>query len=191
MGKRGPGAHVATARPLHGVANPRRKDRYSGLTRAESVATFVERLTITSGAYAGQPFELRDWQRDAIQNIYGTPPKRTVLLSTARKSGKTGFASALALCALSGPESRRRGQILVAAADRAQGKLTYNEVRAFALADADLAARVTFRDYNGSIEDVVNGSLLTVLSSDAAKAHGMSGSFILADEVSQWKRAPG
>ena len=193
MGQRGPNAKPATARKPQATATPRRPVRgHEPLTRAQAVTAFLEGLWITSGALAGTRMVLRPWQREAVEAIYSEgAPIRTALLSMGRKGGKTAFAAGLALCALSGPEARRRGQILVGASDRPQAKLTYNEVRAFAMADGALAARLVFRDYNATIEDVINGSVFQALSSDAAKAHGRSGSFILADEVSQWKRGSG
>jgi phage terminase large subunit-like protein len=49
---------------------------------------------------AGTRFKLRPWQREAIEAIYSeASPIRTAILSMGRKAGKTGFASAIALCA--------------------------------------------------------------------------------------------
>ena len=112
---------------------------------------------------------------------------RTVLCSMGRKAGKSTFAAALALAHLCGPEAQRRGQIVSAAADRAQARLIYSEARAFALADASLSARLVFRDFNSTIEDVLTGSTFTALSADHRKAHGLSPSMAICDELAQWR----
>jgi phage terminase large subunit-like protein len=148
-------------------------------------------LEITSGVHAGRPFKVRDWQRDIIEAIYAEQDNRRVvrnaLISVPRKQGKTALAAALALCHLVGPEAERRGQVVSAAADRAQAAIIYNEIKAFAEADGDLYDRMIVRDYKKEIEDAVTGSTYRALSSDGKKAHGLSPSFIIADELAQWR----
>lgn len=72
-----------------------------------------------------------------------------------RKSGKTTLCAALALCHLVGPEAVPRGQVVSAAADRGQASILFNELKAFALADAEIADRLLFREHNKTCEDVV------------------------------------
>lgn len=192
MGQRGPGAKPATARPRLIGAQPRPTHRHARLTRAEAVATFLQGLMITTGSAAGSKLVLRGWQRQAVDRLYATGPTghrlvRTALLSMGRKAGKSVFAAALALCHLCGPEARRRGQIVSAAADRAQARIIFSEVKAFILANADLAARTVIREWNSSIEDTITGSTFTALSADARKAHGLSPTVAICDELSQWR----
>ncbi len=192
MGLRGPGAKppkVTTATP--GKRRKRRSWERKGLTRAQRVIAFIESLKITSGAHAGRPFKVRDWQREIIEAVYreedGKRVVRNALLTIPRKNGKTALAAALALCHLVGPEAEQRGQVVSAAADRNQASLLYNEMKAFALADGDIADRLIFRDFKKEIEDAVTGSTYRALSSDGKKAHGLSPSFIVADELAQWR----
>jgi phage terminase large subunit-like protein len=56
-----------------------------------------------------------------------------------------------------------------------------------AVADPELADRIAFRLYNKTAEDVETGSTYKALSSDARKAHGLSPSFWIGDEVAQWR----
>lgn len=189
MGLRGPNARPVT-RPDRVPSKPRR--RRSKLTRAEAVAAFLQGLRITSGAHAGTKLRLRGWQHDALRAIYATDGEgrrmvRTAVASMGRKSGKTTFAAALALCHLAGPEARPRGQIVSAAADRGQAAIIYAELRAMVLADKDLRERVVFRDYNKTVEDVATGSTFAALSADHRKAHGLSPIVAIADEVAQWR----
>lgn len=190
MGKRGPGAKPARAVPKP-IKKPATR-RKGGATRAERVIAWVEGLTITSGAYAGQKVALRPWQKDILRRIYaegadGRRPVRTALISMGRKSGKTTLCAALALCHLVGPEAVPRGQVVSAAADRGQASILYNELRAFALADDEIADRLVFRDFNKTVEDVVTGSTFAALSADHRKAHGLSPTVAICDEVAQWR----
>jgi phage terminase large subunit-like protein len=185
MGLRGPGAKPVKARKRR--ASPRK----STLTRAETLCRFIEGLKITAGMHAGRKFKLRPWQREIIAALYavgddGHRLKRSALITLPRKSGKTALAAALALAHLLGPEAEQRGQIVSAAADRAQAALLYNEMLAMIRANQALADRVIIRDFNKTITDSETGSVYTALSADARKAHGLSPSFAVLDELAQW-----
>jgi phage terminase large subunit-like protein len=79
------------------------------------------------------------------------------------------------------------GQVLSGAADRAQAAIVYAAMKSMALASPELAKRIIFRDFRKEAEDVVTGSTYQALSSDARKAHGLSPSFWIGDEVAQWR----
>jgi len=188
MGLRGPGA-----RPKAKAAEARAKRprwQAKGLTRSERVIRFVESLKVTSGALAGRRFTLRPWQREIIKAWYATKANRRIvrtgLLSVARKNGKTGLCAALALCHLLGPEQERRGQIVVGATDRDQSGLIFDEVVAFIEDNPDFSARVNVKRHEKVIEDLESGSKFRALSSDAKKAHGLSPSVVILDELAQW-----
>lgn len=203
MGSRGPGAKPAKIVKLsdaqHGLFDEQALPAPSppawdqpDLSRPARVIAFIESLQITSGAHAGRSFKVRDWQRKIIEAIYaednGKRIVRNALLSIPRKQGKTALAAALALCHLCGPEAEQRGQVVsAAAADRAQASLIYSEMKAFALVDDRIADRLIFREFVKEIEDTATGSTYRALSSDGKKAHGLSPSFIVADELAQWR----
>lgn len=192
MGQRGPGAKpVKRPAPAAAPAEPAPVARKPGRTRADRVIAWIEGLTITSGMHAGRKFRLRQWQRAIIRDVYRTDARgrrlvRQALVTMARKNGKTQLAAALALAHLCGPEAEQRGQVYSAAADRGQAALIYQEMRAFVLADPQLAARIIVRDFHKQLEDAQTGSTYQALSSDARKAHGLSPSFYIADELAQW-----
>lgn len=204
MGLRGPGAKPVSSSktpaplPLFGDAPGTEPAGFAadrpltGETRAERLICWIERLTVTSGALAGQPMKLDGWQKDIIRALYATDDDglrfvRTGVISMGRKNGKTGLASALALAHLCGPEAVRRGQVLSAAADRGQASIVFDEMVAFALEQPHLAARLVVRAFNKTVEDAVTGSIYKALSADARKAHGLSPTFAIADEVAQWR----
>lgn len=190
MGKRGPGAKPARVGRISGPLAAPALAR--GATRADRLIAWIEGLRITSGAHAGRPLLLREWQRDILRGLYATDaagkrPVRTGVVSMPRKQGKTALAGALALAHLVGPEAVPRGQVVSAAADRGQASLIFNEVKAFLLDNPELADRVVIRDFNRTIEDQATGTVLQALSADARKAHGLSPTLAIADEVAQWR----
>ncbi len=197
MGERGPGAKPIDRAPRRGaIKSVRRKKRLAwqqdGLTRAERVVAFIETLKVTAGVFAGQNFRLRDWQKDIVRGIYdragedGRRLVRTALVTMGRKNGKTALAASICLAHLCGPEAEQRGQIFSAAADRDQAALIFREMEAFIFADAILRARCNVQRFAKKIEDSENGSTYQALSSDARKAHGLSPSLIICDELAQW-----
>jgi len=156
------------------------------------VVKFCNTLPITSGKLAGQTMKLRPWQEDFIKGVYG-PRKngkrivRTALLSLPRKNGKTGLCAALALAHLCGPCAEQRGQVYSAASDRAQASLIFKEMVAIIERIPWMEDRLNIRFFNKLIEDLENGSTYEALSSDARKAHGLSPSFVICDELAQWR----
>lgn len=190
MGLRGPNARpVKRPQKVEAASEP---EAVPGRTRADRLINWIERLKVPSGIHAGKPFRLRPWQRAIVKELFRTDRRgkrrvRLGLLSMGRKNGKTGFASALALAHLAGPEAIAGGQVLSGAADRAQAALIYSAMKSMALASPELSGRIIFRDFRKEAEDVETGSTYQALSSDARKAHGLSPHFWVADELAQWR----
>lgn len=196
MGLRGPGAKPkAKLRKKKGKSAQVEPWKAAGLSRPERVIAFIESRRITSGMHAGKPFLLRPWQKAKIYATYGNLTSegrrivRTLLDTMARKNGKTQFAAALALCHMVGPEAEPRGQVFSAAADRNQAALIFRELEAFILDDDALVARCNVQRFAKKIEVLEGdgaGTIYEALSSDARKAHGLSPSFAVCDELAQW-----
>jgi phage terminase large subunit-like protein len=152
----------------------------------------LEFLPITSGLLAGQNLKLLPFQREIINSIYAVDGKgkrrvKTAVLSVPRKNGKTQLASGLALCHLCGPESESRGQIFSAASDREQAGLVFREMQAIILRTPELAKKCRIQSFTKTITDLETGSIYCALSSDSRKAHGLSPSFTIFDELAQSK----
>lgn len=195
MGLRGPGAGRKGKRTTGSKTEPVLRTRRpawkaEGLTRAERVIKFIESLRITSGVHAGRKFLLRDWQKKIVRAWYA-PGVRTGLLSIGRKNGKTSLCSAVALAHLLGPEQERRGQIVVGASDRDQSALIFDEVEAFIADDEAFASECNVQRHAKIIEHLPSGSKFRALSSDAKKAHGLSPSVVILDELAQWGSGTG
>jgi len=161
------------------------------LSRAERVIKFCECLPISSGTFAGKKLKLRSWQKDIIRAIYRVKNRRrivrTALITMPRKNGKTALAAALALCHLLGPEAEPRGQVYSAAADREQAAIVFKELEAIILRIPEFETRCQIQSFHKRIFDYETGSEYHAMSSDARKAHGLSPSFMIFDELAQSK----
>lgn len=164
-----------------------------GLSRSERVIAFIESLPITKGFGAGERVCLDQFQRDWIEGIYqddasGERAVRTGLLSVARGNGKTVLCAALCLAHLIGPECEPRGECYSAAATRDQSALIFAEMEAIILETPWMAARLNLQRFHKRIEDSVTGSIYRALASDGGSVHGLASSFVVCDELAQWKR---
>lgn len=164
-----------------------------GLTRSERVIAFIESLPITKGFGAGERIRLDPFQIEWIEGIYrddenGERAVRTGLLSVARGNGKTVLCAALCLAHLVGPECEARGECYSAGATRDQSGLVYAEMEAIILATPWMAARLNLGRFNKKIEDSVTGSIFRALASDGGSTHGLASSFVVCDELAQWKK---
>lgn len=190
MGLRGKGS-----KPLAKKQPTRRRPTWkkTGLSRVARLIAFIQLLKMTTGRWAGKPFRVRPWQRDIITGIYHQAnrrrPVRTALVTMGRKNGKTTLAAALAAAHLLGPEAEPRGEVYSAASDRNQAARIFRELEAMILADPDLSARCNIQRFAKKIEVLSGdgaGSIYEALSSDARKAHSLSPSFVVCDELAQW-----
>ena len=177
----------------HPVAPAAHPWEQAGLTRAERVIAFIESLPITKGFGVGEAIQLGDFQRQWIASIYvdgsdGTRAVRTGLLSVARGNGKTVLCAGLTLCHLIGPESEQRGECYSAGATKEQASLIYAEMEAIILQTPWMAARLNLKAFHKTIEDKETGSIYRALASDGKSVHGLASSFVVCDELAQWKR---
>jgi len=160
-------------------------------SRADQVIQFIERLRLTADPWAGEPFLLREWQREIIRGWYATDADgrlfvKTGLLSVGRKNGKTGLCAGLAACHLLGPEAVQRGQIVVGATDADQSGLIFDELVAFIEDNREFRAQCNIKQREKVVKNTVNGSVFKALSSDAKKAHGLNPTVVILDELAQW-----
>lgn len=186
MGKRGINAQIID---LMAAEEPWRKE---GIPLWKQVCTFCEMMPCTSGTQAGKPFSLRGWQKELIRGMYKTDRKgrrivRQSVISMPRKNGKTTLIAMLALVHLCGPCAEQRGQLYSAAADKNQAGLIFNEMVALVNAVPWLKTRCNVSIFRKQITDEKTLSVYAALASDARKAHGLNPSFIVCDELAQWR----
>jgi phage terminase large subunit-like protein len=155
-----------------------------------AVAFFAECLRHTTGEWRGQPFVLADWQADKIvrplfgwKRADGTRKYRTCFIAVPRKAGKTTLAAGLALYAAFA-DGEPGAQVVNAAADREQARLCFDVSRQMVEAEPELATRSQV--FKNAIVIGETGSSYRVLSSESYTKHGLSCSYIGADELHCW-----
>ena len=164
----------------------KRKDYVFDCEKADRVCNFCEKLTLTTGKFAGKKLQLMDWQRFIIYNIYGFVRKsdgnrviRQCYLQLARKSSKTSTAAALALYHLIA-DREMDGQIIFAANSSAQAELAFSIADSF-VRKLDPSSKF-FKRYRQSIKFDKTKSLIKVVSADARRLDGLNVSMAVIDE---------
>jgi phage terminase large subunit-like protein len=154
-------------------------------SRAERVISFIERyLRVPEGKYVGQPVRLRDWQKDKLRQIYGSPTRQCIW-SMGRKNGKTALIAMLVLTHLAGPESRRNAQIYSAAQSRDQAGIVFGLASKMVRMNDELNRMVVVRDSAKELFCPATGVRYKALSADATTAYGLSPSLVIHDELGQ------
>lgn len=178
-------------------------DRAAG----QFVCDFVERLPTTD---TGQPFQLYDWQRDALMEFYSTLEPdgergellrqyQYLYLEIPKKNGKSELAAALGLYHLFG-DGELSAEVYLCAADRDNASIVFRAA-VFMLETAPWTAKMIARgelkitkskkqiEYrqqrraeNGGKRWVTVG-LMAVMSAEAFSKHGYKPSCVIFDEL--------
>lgn len=162
----------------------------------ERAVQFLRALRHPLSTAPGCAFELDPWQERIVRRIYG--PRhgdgsrivKEVWLQVPRGNRKTSIAAALALLHTLGPERVPAGQIIFAAADRAQAGIAFKETAGIVRMDKRLMGVTTIYDPQAGLKSIRSkrdGSELKAVSSDGKGQHGSTPSFVLADEIHVWQ----
>jgi len=132
---------------------------------------------------AGQPINLRDWQRELVGHIFahenGGLKHSTSLIGMPRKNGKSALGSILALYSLIlGP---RGGEVYSVAAEKEQARIVFADAKRIVENSPDLSAVTNL--YRDVIEVPSLGSIYRVLSAEAYSKEGLNPHFVLFDEL--------
>lgn len=156
---------------------------------ADRVKDFISHLTHTKGQWAGQSFELLDWQREEVINpLFGTLKKnglrqyRTCYVEIPKKNGKTELGAAVALYMLCA-DREAAPEVYSAAADREQAGLIYQVAAQMVRSNSTLSKRLKILDSRKRIINYSNNGFYQVLSSDVKTKHGLNPSCVLFDEI--------
>lgn len=159
---------------------------------------FPECLKHVEGALAGKPFNLEEWQKAIVANLFGwkrwdsagreVRRYREVLIYVPRKSGKTPFAAGLGLLVFfCDDEPGQQGYI--AAGEREQAGMLFRQMRGMIEQESELSSRCKLFGGNaaaGQSKSIVredDGSFLRVISADASTKHGGNTSLAIVDEL--------
>lgn len=154
-------------------------------SRAERNIAWVEQFCrVPEGRLVGKPVKLREWQKDILREVYGSPTRRAIV-SFGRKNGKTALAAFLLLLHLCGPEARPNSQLYSAAQSREQAAVLFALAAKCVRMSPDLNGVVVVRDTAKQLFCAELGSLYRALSAEASTAYGLSPVFIVHDELGQ------
>lgn len=170
--------------------------------RSERVCRFLGQLCHTKGQWAGNPFTVLPWQRDAIAAFYadleedddGTQVRRRqyLYLEIPKKNGKTELAAGLALYHLLS-DGEQAPEVYLCAADKDNAAICYNAIL-YMVQNVPALSKLVERGVLKVIESqrkmrcTKNGGTLRVLSSDGYSKHGYSPSCVIFDELHAQKR---
>jgi len=184
---------------------PVRAREFVDKSAGKFVCDFIERLPTSS---TGEPFELYDWERDAIMEFYSKMVEdegdvirryQYLYLEIPKKNGKTELSAALGLYHLFA-DGERKAEVYLCAADRDNAGIIYDAMTAMIdssewlsklkasgeLKVTDSTKRIVYQrrvqTRNGNVKWVVLGKL-RVMSSETKGKHGYKPSCVIFDEL--------
>ena len=181
-----------------GVAVPRPEAgsviRYSPQA-VQDVVDFFSLLCFGQNEWAGKPFELADWELEAVRQFYGVQVqdedgswvrlRRFLYEEIPKKNGKSEFAAGLGLLHLLW-DGESVPQVGIFAADKNNADIIYQcakyMVEHTCLGQPEHAPIAWARDSRREIHTKYGG-VLKVYSADADTKHGYSFSAIIIDEL--------
>jgi len=148
---------------------------------------FINRLTHTKGAFAGQTFHLRPWQVRILKQLFkkrrdGLRQYRTCLLMLPRKNGKTELAAAVALYGLLA-DGEMGAEVYSAAADRDQAGLVFGVAAQMLRNNAELDGQCYIVESQKRIVHRSSASVYRAISAEAYSKHGFNASMVIYDEL--------
>jgi phage terminase large subunit-like protein len=149
-----------------------------------NIAWIEDKCRIPEGKFVGKPVRLEEFQKEIIRSIYDSPTRR-VIISFARKNGKTAISAFLLLLHLCGPEARPNSQLYSAAQSRDQASILFSLAAKIVRMSPELGAYVHVRETAKTLVCGELGSIYKALSADAATAYGLSPVFCVHDELGQ------
>lgn len=158
--------------------------------KATRVIGFIERLTHTKGAFYKQPFTLLPWQKQIIQDVFGTvreedPTMRqytTAYIEIPKKMGKSELGAAIALNMLVN-DDEWRGEVYSCAADIKQAAFVFDVAADMVTQNPTLKKIVQVIRSTRNMVYLPTGSKYQVLSSEVATKHGLNVSACIFDEL--------
>jgi phage terminase large subunit-like protein len=139
-------------------------------------------------------FELLDWQERIVRAVYGPRHPdgsrivKNAVIMLPRGARKTSLGAILANLHLYGPEKVNAGQVILAAYDRDQARIAFEEAAGIILDHPAVRSRTKILDSRHIIRDRKSRSILRAVSSDARAQNGRTPNFVLLDEIHAWKK---
>ena len=163
------------------------EDSYYDEEAADFAVAFIESLCHTKGKWAGQPFELIDWQEQLLRDITGTIKPNgyrqfnTAYIEIPKKQGKSELAAAIALYLMCA-DGEQRAEVYSAAVDSKQAQIVFDVAKDMVRMTPALAKRCKILDSKKRITYYPTNSYYQVLSAEYKAMHGLNISGAVVDE---------
>ena len=164
------------------------EDSYYDDELAQFAVMFIESLCHTKGTWAGKPFQLLDWQRQIIQDLFGIVKPNgyrqfnTAYIEIPKKNGKSELAAAVALLLCCG-DGEQRAEIYGCAADRGQATIVFDVAADMVRMCPALNRRCKILASQKRIIYTPTNSFYQVLSAEAYSKHGFNIHGVVFDEL--------
>ncbi|KKL44576.1 hypothetical protein LCGC14_2364270, partial [marine sediment metagenome] len=156
---------------------------------ADRIVDFFQKyLRHSKGEWAGQRFELFDWQRDLVSKLFGTVKKdgyrqyNVVYCAIPKKNGKSELAAGIALY-LTFADGEPGGEIYSAACDTDQARIVFDVAGQMIDNSKALGRKCKIIRSTKRIIHNYTGSVYRVLSADVPAKHGLNVHGVLFDEL--------
>lgn len=164
------------------------KDSTYDRNAADYAVNFIECLCHTKGTWAGEPFELIDWQEQIIRDVFGTLKPNgyrqfnTAYIEIPKKQGKSELAAAVALLLTCG-DGEERAEVYGCAADRQQASIVFEVAADMIRMCPALNKRCKILSATKRIIYLPTNSFYQVLSAEAYSKHGFNIHGVVFDEL--------
>lgn len=164
------------------------KDSKYDKKKADFVVSFIEQLCHTKGIWAGEKFELIDWQEQIIRDLFGIVKPNgyrqfnMAYVEIPKKQGKSELAAAIAIYLLCG-DQEERAEIYGCAADRQNATIVFDVASDMIRMCPALAKRCKIQASIKRITYLPTNSFYQVLSAEAYSKHGFNIHGVVFDEL--------
>lgn len=171
-------------RPTRFMAEGSRYDKAA----ADFAVNFIESLCHTKGVWAGQRFELIDWQEQIVRDLFGVLKPNgyrqfnTAFVEIPKKAGKSELAAAIALLLTCG-DGEARAEVYGCAADRQQASIVFEVAADMVRLCPALNKRVKILASTKRLIYLPTNSFYQVLSAEAYSKHGFNIHGVVFDEL--------
>lgn len=155
---------------------------------ANRAVNFIQCLCHTKGVWAGQTFELIDWQEQIIRDLFGIVKPNgyrqfnTAYIEIPKKQGKSELAAAVALYLTCG-DKEERAEVYSCASDRQQASIVFEVAADMVRMCPSLMKRCKILAANKRIIYLPTNSFYQVLSAEAFSKHGFNIHGVVYDEL--------
>ncbi len=146
---------------------------------------FFNLLKHSKGEFAGNPFDLADWQAFIVYCLFGwkrddgTRRFRYAYVEVARKNGKTTFAAAISLYMMT-MDKEEGAEVYMAATTRGQARICWTEAKNMVGKSPALSKHIQRFSHSLTMESTL--SKMEPLSRDSDKLDGLNPHFAVIDE---------